>query len=198
MTANSFFGRLRSRTGLPLAIPSSMQFEYALRGGYYTGEYYRYKRKNENGTLYVPANVDIGRWANNSTLDLDNMDGEIDTSGGTAVVGSYLPNLFGLYDTMGNVYELISEHVKDYDNREMKFDLAYLREMVNDETLGKTKENPVIDYFGNDNVSSCWRTMGGSYAMPATCTIWNQGWYMAQLLEDGAASVGVRVSMTVE
>jgi hypothetical protein len=99
---------------------------------------------------------------------------------------------------MGNVYELICEHVKNWDQRAMKYDLAVLRENAKDETLGKTKENPVIDYFGNDSPGNCWRTMGGSFVMSKSCTIWNDGWYMAQLLEDGAASVGIRVSMTVE
>ena len=41
--ADSLFGRLRARTGLPLTLPSYMQSEWACRAGDYGGEYYRYK-----------------------------------------------------------------------------------------------------------------------------------------------------------
>ena len=195
ISKDSFFGKIRARTGLPLAVPSSMQFEYALRGGYYTGEYYRYKLRGEDGNLYVPSSLNIGRWKDNSE---GSPDGDSDTSGGTAAVGSYLANMFGLYDTMGNVYEITCEHVANWDYRGMSYDLEALREAAGDATLGKTKGNPVVDYFGKDDINSCWRTMGGSYAKSSQLTIWNEGWYMEQLLEPGPSVVGVRVSMNVE
>jgi hypothetical protein len=107
--------------------------------------------------------------------------------------------MFDLYDTVGNVYELISEHVKDFNNRAMKLDLAVLREQANDETLGTTPENPVIDYFGQNDVGNCWRTLGGSYQKKSNFSIWsNDGWYMQQLYGTGSSHTGVRVSMTVE
>jgi hypothetical protein len=107
--------------------------------------------------------------------------------------------MFGLYDTVGNVYELISEHVQNYNNRAMKLDLAVLREQANDETLGTTPENPVIDYFGQDDVGNCWRTLGGSYQKKSNFSIWSSdAWYMAQLYGAGSSHTGVRVSMTVE
>lgn len=193
--ADSFFGKLRSKTGLPLVVPTSMQFEYAERGGYYGGEYYVYKLKDESGELYAPARVDIGRWKDNSA---SNPDGDSDTSGGTAAVGSYLPNMFGLYDMMGNVYELTCEYVKNYNERGMSYDLAILREAAGDDTLGKSPENPVVDYKGREDEGSCWRTMGGGYSH-SDLTIWNEGWHMHQLYSGKVHStVGVRVSMNVE
>ena len=194
--ADSFFGKLRAKTGLPLIVPSSMQFEYAMRGGYYTGEYYRYKLRGEDGNLYTPENADIGRWKTNSAADPD---GDSDTSAGTASVGSYLPNMFGLYDTMGNVYELTGEYVKSYNERLMSYDLELLRTEANDPTLGTTPENPVIDYTGRTADGSCYRTMGGSWNSASSVTIWNLGWHMQQVYKGATYSyVGVRVSMNVE
>ena len=194
--ADSFFGKLRSKTGLPLAVPSSMQFEYALRGGYYTGEYYVYRLRNESGALYTPTGAEVGRWSSNSDSSQAS-NGDIDTSAGTATVGSYLPNMFGLYDTMGNVYELTCEYVQNWANRDMSIDLDILRTAVGDDTLGTTPENPVMDYIGQNNSGSCWRTMGGNF-QKASVTIWNEGWYMHQLLAAGSIGTGLRISMTVE
>lgn len=192
----SFFGKLRVKTGLPLTVPTSMQFEYALRGGYYGGEYYDYCLLDENGKLYDPPSADIGRWRVNSAADPD---GDSDTSGGTAAVGSYLPNMFGLYDTMGNVYELTGEYVKNYNNRYMSIDLEILRTEANDPTLGTTADNPVVDYVGRKEDGSCYRTMGGSWSAKESVTIWNLGWHMHQVYKGATSdSVGVRVSMDVE
>jgi hypothetical protein len=197
ISASSFFGKLRSKTGLPLAVPSSMQAEYALRGGYYTGEYYRYKIYNDLGALYTPSANDIGRWASNVATTSPTQ--ESDTSSGTATVGSYLPNLFGLYDTMGNVYELTCEYVLNWANRDMSVDLDILRTAAGDDTLGTTLENPVIDYIGQNKSGSCWRTIGGGYTSQNTLTIWNDGWNGHQIYASAKVKhVGLRISMTVE
>lgn len=194
--AESFFGKLRDKTGLPLTVPTSMQFEYALRGGYYGGEYYVYKLRGEDGDLYTPTSASIGRWKANSAADPD---GDSDTSGGTAAVGSYLPNMFGLYDTMGNVFELTGEYVLNYNNRAMSLDLEILRTDANDPTLGTTPENPVVDYKGRVSDGSCYRTMGGAWSTKESVTIWNLGWHMHQVYKGSVSSaLGVRVSMNVE
>ncbi|MBO5940084.1 MAG: SUMF1/EgtB/PvdO family nonheme iron enzyme [Kiritimatiellae bacterium] len=199
VSADSFFGKLRAKTGLPLEVPSAMQFEYASRGGYYTGEYYSYKVKDDDGALRETTYAEIGRWSQNSDADPT---GDSGLTGGTAAVGSYLPNMFGLYDTMGNVWELTCEYVKDYNNRAMSIDLAILREKANDDTLGRTPENPVIDYNGQDKSSSCWRTMGGGFNK-ASVTLWNEGWHMYQVYLNSTKDarlnfVGTRISMTVK
>ena len=193
--AASFFGKLRAKTGLPLAVPSSMQFEYACRGGYYTGEYYVYKRRDADGNLYKPTAVEVGRWSAN--VETTSPTGDSDTASGTATVGSYLPNMFDLYDTMGNVWELTCEYVQNWANMYMSIDLGILRAAAGDDTLGTTINNPIIDYNGQNTSSSCWRTMGGGYEK-ASVTLWNEGWYMHQLLAAGSDRVGLRISMTVE
>ena len=193
--ASSFFGKLRSKTNLPLVVPSSMQFEYACRGGYYTGEYYVYKRRDASGNLYKPTAVEVGRWSAN--VETTSPTGDSDTASGTAAVGSYLPNMFDLYDTMGNVWELTCEYVLNWNSRSMSIDLEILRTEADDQSLGTTADNPVIDYIGQNKSGSCWRTMGGGYEK-ASVTIWNEGWYMHQLLAAGSSRVGLRISMTVE
>ena len=172
-----------------------MQFEYACRGGYYTGEYYVYKRRDASGNLYKPSSVDIGRWTTN--VETTSPTGDSDTSSGTAAVGSYLPNMFDLYDTMGNVWELTCEYVLNWANMDMSIDLEVLRTAAGDDTLGTTIDNPIIDYIGQNKSGSCWRTMGGSYGK-SSVTLWNEGWYMHQLLDAGSNQVGLRISMTVE
>ena len=105
--------------------------------------------------------------------------------------------MFDLYDTMGNVWELTCEYVLNWNNRSMSIDLEILRTEADDHSLGTTADNPVIDYIGQNKSGSCWRTMGGGYEKPSV-TIWNEGWYMHQLLAAGSSRVGLRISMTVE
>ena len=106
----SFVGRLRARTGFQeIDLPTEAQWEYACRAG--------------SATCYndgdVTANV-VGNDANTNTW-LDALgrykfnggfvDGVISPSAnlfpvyGTAIVGSYRPNGWGLYDMHGNVWE---------------------------------------------------------------------------------------------
>lgn len=104
--ANSFVGRIRSRSGLStLDLPTEAQWEYACRAG--TTTYY-------NDGLGTPANTTsnpqmnvLGRYAYNGgkingTTDAPTGCGP---TNGSAVVGSYLPNAWGLYDMHGNAWE---------------------------------------------------------------------------------------------
>ena len=106
----SFMGRLRTRTGgmIEFDLPTDAQWEYACRAGT-TGAW-------NNGTTSINSESDVnldllGRYEYNG--------GYIQTSPGTfaapdygctdeygtAKVGSYLPNAWGLYDMHGNVWE---------------------------------------------------------------------------------------------
>ena len=81
----SFMGKLRSRTGLDFDLPTEAQWEYSCRAGT-TTDY-------NNGTSATAANMAIvGR--------------SHETGSGTAKVGSYKVNSWGLYDMHGNVGEL--------------------------------------------------------------------------------------------
>jgi len=98
--SDSFLGKLRSKTKLAFDLPTEAQWEYACRAGTTTS-------LNTGKNVVNPASSDAnlneaGRnWYNGGS-------GYSQTCGpsaGTARVGSYLPNAWGLYDMHGNVWE---------------------------------------------------------------------------------------------
>ena len=99
VNASSFMGRLREKTGLTFDLPTEAQWEYACRAGTTTAL--------NSGKNLILANYDIrmnevGRyWFNGG----DDYSQDCTTANGTAKVGSYLPNAWGLYDMHGNVIE---------------------------------------------------------------------------------------------
>ena len=87
----SLLGILRRETVLPFDLPSEMEWEYAANCGYTYG-------KLGDGSTANEANMKkLGRIASTFTTGVPNA--------GTAVVGCYKPNAFGLYDMNGNVWE---------------------------------------------------------------------------------------------
>jgi len=98
--ANSFMGKLRAKTGLnTLDLPTESQWEYACRAGTATA----LNTGNKLTSSFSDPNMDVaGRYLNNGG---DGSTQDSDTSEGTAKVGSYPPNAWGLYDMHGNVWE---------------------------------------------------------------------------------------------
>ena len=97
--AASFIGKLRDRTGLTLDLPTESQWEYACRAGTTTALNSGVNLTNTWGDTRMDA---VGRYWYNGGLGYSSGG---DTSGGSAKVGSYLPNQWGLYDMHGNVWE---------------------------------------------------------------------------------------------
>jgi len=105
----SFMGLLRKRTGgmIEFDLPTEAQWEYACRAGT-TGAW-------NNGTTIMDSIVDpnldlLGRYDRNGGRVFNGESwvtpGRAATlENGTAAVGSYLPNAWGLYDMHGNVWE---------------------------------------------------------------------------------------------
>ena len=77
----SFMGKLRVRTALDVDLPTEAQWEYACRAG--TLSLYN------NGGNTIQDLAQLGRYSGSET----------------AVVGSYIPNAWGLYDMHGNLSE---------------------------------------------------------------------------------------------
>lgn len=98
----SFLGRLRAKTDLAtLDLPTECQWEYACRAGTTTAL--------NSGVNLASKSVDdaaaeVARYYYNGTF-LHGSDQNVGWEGGTAKVGSYRPNSWGLYDLHGNVWE---------------------------------------------------------------------------------------------
>ena len=105
---SSFLGLLRSKTGIDFDLPSEAQWEFAARAGNGVGYW-------NDGSAILNANPDanlnlLGRYESNggrmpsgtSYVDPATSCG---VTNGTAIVGSYAPNDWGIYDMHGNVWE---------------------------------------------------------------------------------------------
>ena len=109
---SSFLGLLRGAvSGSPkFDLPTEAQWEYACRAKS-TSAYYNGKECENAGGTYVSANLgSIARYRNNGgypngAYPTTDAMASSDTSCGTAKVGSYVPNCWGLYDMLGNVAE---------------------------------------------------------------------------------------------
>ena len=122
----SFLGLLRTKTGLLFDLPSEAQWEFACRAGHGTG-YWGDGSLIGNSDDYCATLVRLARTAFNGgtktatigedgTVTLTAVDLQATTKNnvttyavgpenGTAIVGSYAPNSWGLYDMHGNVWE---------------------------------------------------------------------------------------------
>ena len=140
-SAASFIYSLRQKCGLGiyLDLPTEAQWEFACRGGkgsaLYTGDEISPDSVtvDEKGLPTLvnsePTLEKISRYyLNSDAANITDKSQVTDTRTGTARVGSYEPNAWGLYDMIGNVGEWV------LDNR--------------DNFVANTKEEPEVDPVG--------------------------------------------------
>jgi formylglycine-generating enzyme required for sulfatase activity len=103
---DSFLGLLRTKTGLDFDLPSEAQWEFAARAG--NGEGYW----GNGSAMRIAANKDaglakLGRYQYNGGFigGTTHPGATCEATNATAIVGSYAPNAWGLYDVHGNVWE---------------------------------------------------------------------------------------------
>ena len=116
---SSFLGKLRTKTGINFDLPSEAQWELAARAG--NGDT---KWGDGSGILNgdTDANLNLlGRYERNGGRVLNgtsyaNPAQSCGATNGTAIVGSYVPNNWGLYDMHGNVWEWCLDWYEDNIN----------------------------------------------------------------------------------
>ena len=104
----SFLGVLRKKTGLPFTLPTEAEWEYSCRAGAATA---LNSGLNLVSTNVCPHMAAVGRYYRNGG---EFREAACDTTEGTATVGSYAPNAWGLYDMHGNVLEWCLDWCEDY------------------------------------------------------------------------------------
>ena len=100
----SFLGLLRTKTGIDFDLPSEAQWEFAARAG-------NGSTKWGDGSGITNTDTDgnlnsLGRYQKNGGKPgSSDPAASVNADNATAIVGSYRPNDWGLYDTAGNVWE---------------------------------------------------------------------------------------------
>ena len=113
---SSFLGLLRSKTGIDFDLPSEAQWEFAARAGNGVG-YWGDGSGILNAALDANLNL-LGRYLNNPTSNSSTSPAATisPSEGGSAIVGSYLPNAWGIYDMHGNMWEWCLDWYEDNIN----------------------------------------------------------------------------------
>ena len=184
--------KLRDRTGLAtIDLPTQAQFVYAASVGD-TGigkEYYRYR--DPSGAHY--AIEEIARYnANSGHADglVPDDKSQCDLSLGTACVGSYKPNAFGLYDMIGNVYDLCLDVYATAANRK-----AYYSENGGFPVVDPVGVTQAYGQEKNSNFLRVTTLCGGWFYSSAHASLWQA---VSQDYTKGSAYVGFRLAVTCE
>ena len=106
--SNSFAGLLRAKTGLTFDLPTEAQWEYACRAGTTNALNSGYDLTSTSNDTRM---AEVGRYYFNGG---SNGASNVDTNFGTAKVGTYATNAWGLFDVHGGVWELCLDWYGEY------------------------------------------------------------------------------------
>lgn len=122
---SSFLGLLNNRTGLSFDLPSDAEWEYACRAGWGdnrwgNGAVYDYSKRNSYDVRvpgryrYNQANTAMTSVeVSSAKKDAWNYSEKVGPTNATAMVGTYAPNDWGIYDMHGNTFEWCLDWYKD-------------------------------------------------------------------------------------
>ena len=144
--AASYIGRLRSfMNESSFDLPTEARWEYAARAGCAAGWYNGAASPSEDMVSSLCRYSGNGGLLNGAGIPT----GDVSTENGTAVVGSYLPNAWGLYDCIGNVAELCLDRMSS--------------------ASGVVNGGPYVDWVGSDTDEKDQHIVrGGYYGVPAS------------------------------
>lgn len=108
---SSFIGRLRTLTGVNgFDLPTEAQWEFACRAGSGAALY----DGNELVDRTISSTLNpLARYAREGRVNWGMPPSDSTAAHGTAKVGSYLPNAWGIYDMLGNVKEWCLDYYQD-------------------------------------------------------------------------------------
>ena len=162
--SDGYLGTLRTRTGVRFDLPTRAQWEFACRAG-------------SGYTLYASKSSPTGQNAANTSSDTycNSISWNKNNSGSTAKpVGEKIPNLWGLYDMIGNVWEMV---------------LDWYGGTITWDDSGVTTDLPGAPSGTNSQRYICGGTGVGSYAVAVPTTLSQAG----QACNQGLATTGWRL-----
>ena len=112
--ADSIVGKARAVTGKPVDLATEAEWEYACRAGTWTDTYNGKTIMTQAERTATSAHGRICRYTGNSNYNSSGKAtkdfpaaGPLPDQGGTATVGSYEPNAWGIYDMLGQTREWV-------------------------------------------------------------------------------------------
>lgn len=106
--AKAYSAWLATQTGKPYRLPSEAEWEYAARAG--SLDKYHFGADETQVCRYGNIRDTLGREAIGKVTGKPGKEASCsDGSAFTSIVGMYQPNAFGLYDTIGNVGEIVED-----------------------------------------------------------------------------------------